>query len=57
MKNFIRKRKALKVAKIWLPDYICFGYSDAIDFTCDRLKSMGYDNNIVAYVKSKLGGN
>lgn len=54
MKNFIRKRKALKLAKIWLPDYICFGYSDAIDFTCDRLKSTGYDDDIVAYVKSKL---
>lgn len=54
MKKFIRKRKALKLAKICLPEYICFGYSDAIDFTCDRLKSMGYGDDIVAYVKSKL---
>ena len=54
MKKIIRKRKALKLAKTWLTDYMCFGYSDAIDFTCDRLKSMGYDNNVVAYVKSKL---
>lgn len=50
IKNYLKSRKALKLAKRWQVDYSWCSHSDTIDFLIDRLKAAGFNEHNINYV-------
>lgn len=50
IKNYLKSRKALKLAKRWHTDYLWCSRNDAIDFLIDRLKVTGFNEHNINYV-------
>lgn len=50
IKNYLKSRKALKLAKRWQIDYLWCSRNDAIDFLIDRLKVAGFNEHNINYV-------
>lgn len=50
IKNYLKSRKALKLAKRWQTNYLWCSRNDAIDFLIDRLKVAGFNEHNINYV-------
>lgn len=49
-KNYLKSKKALKLARKWQVDYLWCSRNDAIDFLIDRLKAAGFNEHNINYV-------
>lgn len=50
IKNYLKSRKALKLARRWQVGYSWCSHSDTIDFLIDRLKAEGFNEHNINYV-------